>query len=405
MSLLSIASEEKKGAADGSAWGYTEEEWLFKENVHKVVTEELAPTWKEAYTEDPSVHDPWYHMAMKKLGDLDALRVYAPESIGGLGMRLRAMIIAVEEASRVSGGLGIHMMENPMYAISMARACPAAFSKWGEKMLSGELIMAGAMTAPEGSTNFAEQADIATFDESTQEWVLNGTKAFSSGGTLADIVRIAGLCDGTLHFFFMERDTPGLTTHFCKELGNSPYSATFAMDNVRIPKEMDVAMPGVVDRKIVAPLGPDVFGFTVAAMALGTMEAAVEETEEYLTHRSRYGAPILSLGQVQDQMARLVAKVEACRSMILVGADLIEGGAPEAALYTSATKAFVCDTARQVTSDCVIKFGNPGIDPDTGIARHALDALGLSIGAGENDQHYSHLAHIMGYPNAKRVMP
>lgn len=405
MSLLSIASEEVKGANNGAAWGYTEEEWLFKQNLREFIDGEMAPRWKEAYDEDPAVHDAWYHEFLKKLGDMDCLRVYAPEAIGGLGMRLRAMIIAIEEASRVSGGLGIHVMENQMYAISMARACPAAFAKWGEKVLSGEYIMAGAMTAPEGSTNFAEQADIAVFDEETQEWVLNGTKAFSSGGTMADIIRIAGLVDGTFHFFFMERDTPGLTTHFTKEYGNSPYSATFAMDNVRIPKEMGVMMPGIVNHEIVAPLGPDVFSFAVAAMAFGTMEAAYEEALEYLTQRTRYGAPILGLGQVQDAFARMRVKIEACRSMLVTGCDLIEAGAPEAALYASGTKAFVCDTAREITSDCMLRFGNPGIDPDTGIGRHALDAIGLSIGAGENNQHYMHIAHILGFPGAKRVMP
>lgn len=405
MSLLSIASEEVKGGNDGAAWGYTEEEWLLKQNLREFVENEMAPRWREAYDPDPAVHDAWYHEFMKKLGDMDVLRIYAPEAIGGLGMRLRAFLIAIEEVSRVSGGLGIHVMENPMYAISMARACPTAYEKYGEKMLAGEYIMAGAMTAPEGSTNFAEQANIAEFDEKTQEWVLNGTKAFSSGGTMADVVRIAGLVDGTFHFFFMDRETPGLTTHFTHEYGNSPYSATFAMDDLRIPKDMGVCMPGIVKREIVAPLGPDVFSFAVAAMALGTMEAAYDETVEYLTQRTRYGHPILGYGQVQDHLARMKAKIEACRAMILVGADLIEAGAPEAAMYTDATKAFVCDTAREVTSDCMLHFGNPGIDPDTGIGRHHLDAIGLSIGAGENNQHYMQMAHVLGYPGAARVTP
>lgn len=405
MSLLSIASEEKRSVDNGEAWGYTEEEWLFKENLREFVDTQMMPRWREAYDEDPAVHNAWYHEFMKKLGDMDVLRVYAPEAIGGLGMRLHAMVIAIEECSRVSGGLGIHVMENPMYAISMARACPAAFAKWGEGLLSGDLIMAGAMTAPEGSTNFAEQANIATFDEATNEWVLNGTKAFSSGGTMADVIRIAGLADGDFTFFFMDKDTPGLTCHSVGEYGNQPCSASFAMDNVRIPADMAVKMPAVVDRQIVAPLGPDVFSFAVAAMSMGAMEQAYNEVIDYLSQRSRYGHPILAYGQVQDQMARMRVKIEACRAMILKGADLIEAGVPEAAIYGSGTKAFVCDTAREVTSDCVLRFGNPGIDPDTGIARHALDAIGLAIGAGEDNQHYMQVAHILGYPGSTRVMP
>jgi alkylation response protein AidB-like acyl-CoA dehydrogenase len=405
MSVLNIGNEEKKGASDGAAWGYTEEEWIFKQNLREFVDAEMAPRWREAYDENPEVHDAWYHEFMKNLGAMDCFRLYAPTEIGGLGMRLRAMLIAMEETARVCSGLATHVMGNATHVMSMARACPTAFAKYGEKILSGEYIIAGAMTSPEGCTNFAEQANIGVFDEASQEWVLNGTKAFCSGGTLSDVIRIAGLVDGTLHFFWIERDAPGLTTHFNREYGNSPYYASFAMDNLRLPKEMGARMPGVVNREIVSPVGPDVFAFSVASMALGAMEAAYDEAVEYLTHRTRYGAPILSMGQVQDQFSRMRAKIEACRSMILVGADLIEGGAPEAALYTNATKAFVCDIAREVTSDCVLKFGNPGVDADTGIGRHALDAIGLAIGAAVDDQHYSQMSHILGFPGARRVLP
>lgn len=397
-----ISVDEDASKTSGEGYGYTEEEFMLKQNLHEFCQAEIEPRWQEAYNRE--TQNEFYHELLKKLGDMDILRLYVPQEAGGLGMRMTAMMIAIEEVSRVCGGLGIHVMEQQMYAMSARTFVPAAFERWGEGIMSGEILLAGSSCSPEGQANYTEIANIGTFDEETDEWVLNGAKAYSSGGAICDLLRIMGMVDGTVyHWYMVPSETEGLKRGTFDELGCSP-SASWSMTNVRLPKDMGGRMPIVVNHKMAAG-GYDAFGMSVAAMSLGCMEAAYDETVEYLTNRTYDFKPVINISAIQYKLARMKTIIEASRSFFIKATDLCEAGHKDAVPYSHMVKAYVCDNAREICEECIQMFGAVGYDNNTGVSRHLWDAIGFGIGCGTSDLQYRQAAYDLGFAGAKRITP
>ncbi len=280
----------------GEGFGYTEEEWLFRQNLRKFCEEKIDPRFRENFDEEQSKI--FYHEAMEQLGEQGFLRVWVPEQFGGFGQRLTYEMILTEEVSRACGGLAINAMENGILGANMARASKAAWEKYGEDILSGKKILAAAMCSPEGQCNYPEQADLGRLEG--DEWVLNGEKAYSSGGTLADVLMVAGMVNGTQYRWIMEPGTPGLTVTSNPEMGTTPTYATLTLNNVRIPKGMAGPSNLVFNNKPNVSLPSRAFPLMVCALSMGSMGAAFDKTVEYLKHRTIHKTSSFILMQNQD---------------------------------------------------------------------------------------------------------
>ena len=390
-------------ATGGAGYGYTDEEWMLKQTLREYCETEWKPRWQELYK--PETQYAAYHEFLAKLGEMDVLRLFVPKELGGLDMRMTTMMVAIEEVARVCGGVSIHVMEQQQYAKSMSRIAPAAFEKWGAGVLDGTILLAGSSCSPEGQANYSEIAPIGKYDEAAGEWVLNGAKAYSSGGAICDLVRIMGFDDEkTMYHWYMDpNDTPGLKRGAFEELGCSP-SASWSMDNVRVPKEMGGICPVFVKGEM-APEGFDAFSMAVSAMSLGCMAAALDETIEYLKVRTKNFKPIATIPSIQYKLAELKARVEACRSFVIKATDLIEHNHTDAVLYSRIVKGYVCDQARYVCEECIQMWGAVGYDNNTGISRHLWDSIGFGIGCSTTDLQYRQAAYDMDLPEAERVLP
>lgn len=390
-------------ATGGEGWGLSEEEWLLKQNVRELVESEITPYFKDCYEEKTS--DPFYRQAMKKLGDAGFLRVGVPESLGGLGMGLNSVLIVTEEVTRGNGAIGIHAMENMLCGTQLAIFAPQAWEDYGEKLMSGDAIYAGALTAPEGNGNMpAWPKNFGRLEG--DEWVLNGEKAFSSGGTFADFFACKAMCDGELHMFIVPADTPGLTVHHNPQIGCSPTYASTSYKNCRIPKGYGGPMIWDVqnmDENLLG-FGRKEFGVGTAALALGTMSAAYDETYEYVSKRETFGKKVLELGAIQAKLVDMKIKIESARSLMYTAGHMCMTNHKDAGAFANMAKIYCCETASWVTAQCIPMFGCLGGNPDTGIARHHLDALCFSIGVGTTDMLIPTVAASLGFPKSDNML-
>lgn len=392
-----------EGSAE--AFGYTDEEWLFKENLREFVDAEVAPRFMENLNEDSA--NIYYHDIMKKLGDMGALRAWIPEQLGGAGMRGHALAILGEEVARGCGGIAIGAIEHPLLAMRLL-ATPGAKEKWFDAILDGDVFFAGSTCSPEGQANYPEQADMFDFDEETQEWVINGEKAFCSGGTIADVLLISGLYKGTLHFAVMDpKNTPGLTCHHNPEFGNAPFYASYTCDNVRVPKDFGAKTNGgCVDRKAQHPaVVSRMFPIAVAAMNIGSAEAALEKTMDYLGVRTYNFKPIRNYGGVAERLVQLKIKLESARALMNTALNLIEAKDDKAIMYTAMAKGYCSDVARHITSECVQYFGTLGANIDSGISRHMADTVGFGIGVSPTSIQNASVARLLGFETDNDVHP
>lgn len=388
----------------GEGWYLTEEEWLLKQNIRDLVEKEISPRFKENYTEETA--DPFYKEAMKALGDAGFLRIGVSEKLGGLGMRFTSLLILTEEVSRGNGALAIHAMENQLLGAQMAGACPKAWELYGEKILDGDFIFGSSITAPEGNGNMAAWPIFGKQQEDGS-WILNGEKAFGSGLTFADYMTVGGLgqmADGSVKVckWAMGPDTPGLTINHNPEVGNSPTYASLVLKDVHIPVGFGgpSLAPNGPDEAQAGAIGYKAFACACGALALGAMSAAYDETVEYLKNRVSMGKKVIEYGAIQAKLVHMKMEMESARSLLYTAARMIETLHKDAPAWADMAKIKCCDTARMVTDECVQMFGCVGINPDTGIIRHHLDAIGFGIGVGTSDLHIPCAAEGLGFPKS-----
>lgn len=388
-------------ATAGEGFGYTEEEWILKHNLRKLLEEKVLPRQAEDYNKE--THEQFIRDAMRLLGDEGYLRMATPEALGGYGMGLGTIMIIVEECARVSTSLAGHVDVACLIA-GILGPLPEVWAEYGEDIISGKKLIMGSMTSPEGNSNWQEVPDIGKWDEENQEWVLNGEKTYSTGGDIADIINIMGLVDGSERTWVLDaKNTPGLTVHSHEHIGCGPTHGAFTLENVRVPASH--SMPGglgmVIDRKCrvneLHGLRTSTFDMPIC---LGFMDVAFEKTVEYLKNRTHNYKPIASITSIQVQLAEMKTKISAAHAMCRILTKHVESGHRDIPLWGSMAKVFINRVAREVAMECIQLHGNIGLDPKTGIFQYLNEAMAFSVGGGPKEEHLRSIANYMGLPDA-----
>ena len=180
---------------------------------------------------------------------------------------------------------------------------------------------------------------------SGDHYILNGTKAFISGGGRSDIyvvmLRTGGPGAGGVSTLVVEAGTPGLS--FGKQehkLGwNSQPTAAVIFENCKVP---------VANR-----LGPEGHGFKIAMMGLdggrinigacsvGGARACLETASRYVVERKQFGKPLADFQATQFKLADMATELDAARLMIWRAASLLDAKSPEATQAAAMAKRFV----------------------------------------------------------------
>src|ERR687895_2023445 len=117
-----------------------------------------------------------------------------PEEYGGMGGDYFALCLALEELARVDSSVAITLEA----AVSLGAMPIYRFgtdeqrARWLPKLVTGEALAAFGLTEPGFGSDAGGTATRATYDEATDEWVINGTKAFitNSGTDITELVTV-----------------------------------------------------------------------------------------------------------------------------------------------------------------------------------------------------------------------
>ncbi len=255
--------------------------------------------------------------------------------------------------------------------------------KWG----------AMAMTEPQAGSDTSNIQTTATFDEETNEWVLNGQKIFCTSGKLAleesdGIVVVWATMDKTagragMRPFVVESGTPGVIIAKVEEkLGiRASDTATIILDNARIP-----ATNLLGDAEIQTGKGNKGFKGAmktfdasrplVAASAIGIGRAAFEYTRDTLAKhgvKMEYGKPRWQLTTVQADLLDMEAQVKAAWLLTLKAAALLDAKEPNK-LESSMAKVKAGKAVTQVTQKAVELLGPLGYTTELLVEKWMRDA-------------------------------
>ena len=330
----------------------------------------------------------WPADVARAAGELGFGSIYVSEDAGGCALNRVDSVLIFEQLSMgcpsTAAMISIHNMATWMidkFGNERHRA------KWLEDLTTLNTMASYCLTEPGAGSDAASLKTRAVKDG--DDYVLNGAKAFISGGGTSDIYVVMARTsdDGAkgISCFVVEKDTPGLSFGAQeKKLGwhSQPTSAVM-FDDCRIPAENLVGEEGQGFK--IAMQGLDGGRLNIAACSLGGAQRAMDETITYTKDRKQFGRAIADFQASQFKMADMATELEAARLLLYAAADKVSRKAPGASSAAAMAKRFVTDTCFDVTNHALQLHGGYGYLMDYPIERIMRDLRVHQILEGTNE--------------------
>lgn len=267
---------------------------------------------------------------LKPLAEMGLMSMLVPEQYGGQPIDTISYSIAVEELSRVCGSTGIVIAaHNSLGTFPILKfGNEDQRRKFLPRACEGSLLAFG-LTEPEAGS---DAGSTKTFARPTGDhWIVNGTKCFITSATYA----IASICtaktsedpqDPTITCFILSKDMPGYSVGKKEnKLGLRGSDTAFIhLDDVKATKEHLVGKVGEGFKQMLITL--DGGRISIAAMALGLAQGALDCALEYASKTQRGGKPVAYSQGVQFSLADMATEIQAARLMIYEASQMKDAG-------------------------------------------------------------------------------
>ena len=361
----------------------SEEQRAFQETARAFAREEMAPhaaDWDEGCIFPVDT--------LRRAAALGFAGIYCAEQHGGSGLsRLDAALI-FEELAAACPSTAAYISIHNMAAWMIDRfGNEAQRGRWLPRLTTMEHFASYCLTEPAAGSDAAALRTRAAADG--DGYVLDGAKAFISGGSTSDIyvvmVRTGEEGAKGITCLIVEDGTPGLS--FGKKerkLGwNSQPTAAVVFENCRVPKANRLGTEG--EGFAIAMRGLDGGRINIAACSLGGAQAALEASRDYMRERRQFGRRLADFQALQFKIADMATDLEAARLMVHRAAAMLDAGHPEATVACAMAKRFATDVGFRVCNDALQLHGGYGYVRDYPIERYLRDLRVHQILEGTNE--------------------
>lgn len=322
-------------------------------------------------------------------GEFGMLGVLVPEEYGGLGADFRyerAIMEAFAERGLEGWGVPVHNMIAAPYLIE--HGTPAQKAQWLPKVVSGEVILAIAMSEPGAGSDLQGMRTRAVRDG--DEWVINGSKVFISNGQMADLILLCAKTDmgdgkDKISIFLVEGDRPGFKRgrNLDKVGRDAQDTSELFFEDVRIPIDNVLSgEPGKGFAQLMELLPQERLG--IAVMGLGMLERALKLTIDYTKERQAFGQSILDFQNTAFSLADIKTEVTIGKAFLDHCTRLLINGELDAATASMA-KLWITEREVDGINRCVQFFGGYGWMNEYPIAQLYKDARIDTIHGGTSE--------------------
>ena len=342
------------------------------------------------------------------MGELGLFGLPFPEEYGGSGSDFITLCVAIEEIARVDQSMaitleaGVGLGANPIYQFGTEEQR----QRWLPDLCAGRALGGFGLTEPEAGSDAGGTRTRAILDPATNEWVINGEKAFitNSGTDITSVVTVTARTDQPgaagkpeISAIVVPAGTPGFEVQApYRKMGwhaSDTHGLTFT--DCRVPAEHLLGEPARGFANFLAIL--DDGRVAIAALAVGVIQACLEQSVQYAKDRNAFGKPIGTYQAVAFKCADLAVMADTARALTYRAAWLKDQGRPfkqEAAV----AKLYATEAAVTATREATQIFGGYGFIDETPVARHYRDAKILEIGEGTSEIQRLVIARGLGLP-------
>ena len=355
----------------------------FRDSVRRFFRSEIEPhaaKWREQGYVDRS--------AYAKAGEQGYLLMWADEEYGGAGVDdFRYEQIVYEENIRHGEpGFYINLHSGLVAPYIDGLGNDEQKQRWLPRCVSGETILAIAMTEPGSGSDLAGMKASAV--DHGDHWVLNGSKTYISNGQIADLIIVAARTVPDERYgiglFVVEGDMPGFKRgNRLQKMGlKAQDTSELFFDNVRVPKANVLGDPKhgfkflqqfLVGERLIAAIG-----------SMATAQTAFDITLEFVMQRRAFGRPIGTFQNSRFVLAGLRAEIDSAQTF--VDQCVLEYNADRlTADEVAGAKLVASETEGRVVDACVQLHGGAGYMEEYRICRLYTEARVSRIFAGSSE--------------------
>jgi len=326
--------------------------------------------------------------ALRRAAALGFAGIYVHDQFGGTGLaRLDAALIFEELATAcvsTAAYLSIHNMAAWMIDRfgnegQRARLLP--------KLMTMEHFASYCLTEPNSGSDAGALQTSARCDG--DDYVLNGTKAFISGGGTSDLyvamVRTGEPGPKGISCLVVEKGAKGLS--FGKKerkLGwNTQPTAMVIFEDCHVPVANRLGAEG--DGFMIAMMGLDGGRLNIGACSLGGGRACWQAARDYLLERRQFGQRLADFQALQFKLADMATELDAARLMLWRAATSLDAGLSEATMQCAMAKRLATDAGFHVANEALQLHGGYGYLKDYPIERYLRDVRVHQILEGTNE--------------------
>jgi (2S)-methylsuccinyl-CoA dehydrogenase len=348
------------------------------------------------------------------LGEIGAFGLSCPAAYGGFSEggegEYLAMVVATEELSRASLGIGGSLITRPeILTRALVRGgTEAQKQRWLPPLATGQIMAAVAVTEPDFGSDVAGvlvTATAATSAGGEPGYAINGVKTWCTFAARADVLMLLARTDpdrskthrglsvfvvpkprGSGHGFeFAQPDGGRMQGRAIDTLGyRGMHSYEVAFENWWVPADCLIGEEGGVGKGFYYQMeGFENGRLQTAARAVGVMQAAYEAALDYAENRTVFGRKVGDYQLTKAKLTRMAVVIQASRQAAYEVAALMGRG--EGAMEASMVKAYVCKAAEWVTREALQIHGGYGYAEEYAVSRLYVDARVLSIFEGADE--------------------
>jgi acyl-CoA dehydrogenase len=369
---------------DAAGWSLVD--WPFFEPHHHGLAERVL-----AWSAGEHGHDPDPDFArqcraiVRSLGKAGLLDFVVPGRVEDFDVRSLCVIRegltyeeALHDAMFTMQGIGTLAIQQ--------HGTAAQKERYLDRCRSGEAVAAFALTEPEGGSDVAATATVATRDG--DHYVLDGAKTLISNAGFADhyiVIARTGEAPGSrgLSAFIVDADTPGLECGPPIDFIAEHPAASLAFHGCRLGPE---ALIGEAGQGFKVAMGAfDIFRPSVGAAAVGLARRAYRETLARVTTRQLFGAPMSGLQSVQMAIADMAADLDTAALAVYRAAWAHDVRGDRGSYGPSMAKLVGAEAAGRIVDRGVQLCGGMGVTRGSVIERLYREARPMRIYEGASE--------------------
>lgn len=305
--------------------------------------------------------------------------------------------LVAEELFWGDAGIGLSIQATTLaVAAIMGQGTPEQIAEWIPQCYGTPddvKIASFCASEPDAGSDVSAQRTWAKFDQATNEWVLNGQKAWATNGGIANVHVVTASVDRELGArgqaaFLIPPDTKGCQQGAkVKKHGiRASHTADVHLDDCRIPAELVLGGKERLDERLAraregkrakTQAAMQTFEATrplVGAQAIGIARAAYEYALDYAKTREQFGRPIIDNQAIAFDLADMAMEIDAARLLVWRAAWMARNGIPFTRAEGSMSKAKAGEVAVWATERAIQILGGNGYTREYPVERWHRDA-------------------------------